>query len=57
MIRIHPAVIMVGLGCETNQTQGLLAEENLREGARLVTFSIQHSGRTARSLAHGIEAV
>ena len=57
MIRIHPAVIMVGLGCETNQTQGLLAEENLREGARLVTFSIQDSGRTARSVAHGIEAV
>lgn len=51
------AVIVVGLGCETNQIQGLLAQENLREGAKLVTFSIQDSGGTARSVARGIEAV
>ena len=34
-----------GLGCETNQIQGLLAQEGLREGARLVTFSIQDTRR------------
>ena len=39
------------------QIQGLLAQENLREGAKLVTFSIQDSGGTARSVARGIEAV
>ena len=47
----HPnfaAVLVVGLGCETNQIQGLVAQEGLQEGARLVTFSIQDSGGTAR---------
>jgi altronate hydrolase len=51
------AVIVVGLGCETNQIQGLLAQEGLREGAKLVTFSIQDTGGTAKSVARGIEAV
>jgi altronate hydrolase len=51
------AVIVVGLGCETNQIQGLLAQEGLREGAKLVTFSIQNTGGTAKSVARGIEAV
>ena len=51
------AVIVVGLGCETNQIQGLLAQEGLREGAKLVTFSIQDSGGTAKSVARGVETV
>jgi altronate hydrolase len=51
------AVLVVGLGCETNQIQGLLAQENLREGAQLVTFSIQDTGGTAMSVARGVEAV
>jgi altronate hydrolase len=51
------AVIVVGLGCETNQIQGLLAQEDLREGAKLVTFSIQDAGGTAKSVARGIEVV
>jgi len=51
------AVIVVGLGCETNQIQGLLAQEGLREGAKLVTFSIQDSGGTAKSVARGVDAV
>jgi altronate hydrolase len=51
------AVIVVGLGCETNQIQGLMDQEHLREGARLVTFSIQDTGGTAKSVARGIEAV
>ena len=56
----HPnfaAVLIVGLGCETNQIQGLIAQEALAEGTRLVTFSIQDSGGTARAVARGIEAV
>jgi altronate hydrolase len=56
----HPnfaAVLIVGLGCETNQIQGLVAQEALAEGTRLVTFSIQDSGGTARSVARGIVAV
>ena len=51
------AVIVVGLGCETNQIQGLMAQEGLREGAKLVTLSIQNTGGTAKSVARGIEVV
>ncbi|WP_425258536.1 UxaA family hydrolase [Rubrivivax sp. RP6-9] len=56
----HPnfaAVLVVGLGCETNQIQGLVAQEGLQEGARLVTFSIQDSGGTAKTVARGIELI
>ena len=56
----HPnfaAVLVVGLGCETNQIQGLIAQEGLAEGANLATFSIQDSGGTARTVARGIELI
>ncbi len=56
----HPnfaAVLVVGLGCETNQIQGLIAQEGLKEGAKLVTFSIQDTGGTAKTVAHGIELI
>ncbi len=56
----HPnfaAVLVVGLGCETNQIQGLVAQEGLAEGERLVTFSIQDSGGTAKTVARGVELV
>jgi altronate hydrolase len=51
------AVLVVGLGCETNQINGLMAQEGLSEGARLVSFNIQDTGGTARTVAHGIELV
>ncbi|MDH5338819.1 MAG: altronate dehydratase family protein [Rubrivivax sp.] len=56
----HPnfaAVLVVGLGCETNQIQGLVAQEGLAEGAWLETFNIQDTGGTARTVAHGIARV
>lgn len=56
----HPnfaAVLVVGLGCETNQLQGLIAQESLQEGAKLAAFSIQDTGGTARTVARGIELV
>jgi altronate hydrolase len=56
----HPnfaAVLVVGLGCETNQIQGLIAQEGLSEGARLVTFSIQDTGGTAKTVARGVEII
>jgi len=56
----HPnfaAVLVVGLGCETNQIQGLIAQEGLREGARLVTFNIQDTGGTAKTVARGVEII
>jgi altronate hydrolase len=56
----HPnfaAVLVVGLGCETNQIQGLIAQEGLAEGANLATFSIQDSGGTAKTVARGVELI
>ena len=56
----HPnfaAVLVVGLGCETNQIQGLVAQEGLQEGAYLVTFSIQDTGGTAKTVARGVEEI
>jgi altronate hydrolase len=56
----HPnfaAVLVVGLGCETNQIQGLVAQEGLQEGARLITFNIQDTGGTTKTVARGIELV
>ncbi len=50
-------VLMVGLGCETNQIDGLLEQEGLHEGAHLQTFSIQDSGGTKKTVAKGIELV
>ena len=51
------AVLVVGLGCETNQIQGLIAQEGLQEGVRLVAFSIQDTGGTARTVARGIAEI
>jgi altronate hydrolase len=56
----HPnfaGVLVVGLGCETNQIQGLIAQEGLQEGAKLATFSIQDTGGTAKTVARGVELI
>jgi altronate hydrolase len=50
-------VLMIGLGCEANQISSLLGAEQLSEGPLLQTFSIQDTGGTARTIAHGIELV
>jgi altronate hydrolase len=51
------AVLVVGLGCETNQINGLMAQEGLEEGAKLISFNIQDTGGTAKTVARGIELV
>ncbi len=56
----HPnfaSVIVVGLGCETNQINGMLEQESLATGARLHAFNIQETGGTKKTVAHGIELV
>lgn len=56
----HPnfaAVLIVGLGCETNQIDGLVRSENLKPGTALKTLTIQATGGTARTVAAGIETV
>lgn len=51
------SVLVVGLGCETNQISKLLATQGLREDSRLRTFTIQESGGTTKTIAKGIEIV
>jgi altronate hydrolase len=51
------ALLLVGLGCETNQISGLMQQEGLQESSRLHSFSIQDTGGTAKTVARGIELV
>jgi altronate hydrolase len=56
----HPnfaAILVVGLGCETNQIAGLLEQEGLATGTALHTFNIQDTGGTSKTVAHGVELV
>jgi altronate hydrolase len=50
-------VLIVGLGCEANQISALLGSENLEEGPLLCTFSIQDTGGTAKTIAHGVSMI
>jgi altronate hydrolase len=50
-------VLLIGLGCEANQISSLLGAENLSEGPLLQTFSIQDTGGTSKTIAHGIGLV
>jgi len=47
-------VLIIGLGCEENQISALLGAQALTEGPLLRTFSIQDTGGTAKTIAHGI---
>ena len=51
------AVLVVGLGCESNQINAWLANSSLREGEDLRVFSIQDSGGTRNTVARGIALV
>lgn len=56
----HPnvgGVLMIGLGCETNQIPALLKREGLGESDRLRTMTIQAVGGTRRTIEAGIRAV
>jgi len=50
-------VLIVGLGCEANQIGALLGSAQLAEGPLLRTFSIQDTGGTAKTIAHGISLI
>ncbi|MGE5169150.1 MAG: UxaA family hydrolase, partial [Rudaea sp.] len=49
--------LIVGLGCEANQISALLGAQALREGPLLRTFSIQDTGGTAKTIAHGVSLI
>jgi altronate hydrolase len=50
-------VLIVGLGCEANQISALLGASGLEEGPLMRTFSIQDTGGTARTVAHGVALI
>jgi len=56
----HPnffAVQVVGLGCEANQINGLLAAQRLRREDSLHAFTIQEKGGTSKAVREGIARV
>ncbi|MFJ4255874.1 UxaA family hydrolase [Pseudomonas monteilii] len=57
---VHPnfaAVLIIGLGCETNQIESLLETQGLQASAQLRAFTIQGTGGTSKTIAAGIEQV
>jgi altronate hydrolase len=51
------SILVVGLGCETNQIAGLMEQEGLSSSTALHTFNIQETGGTRKTIAHGVELV
>ncbi|MDR0253162.1 MAG: altronate dehydratase family protein, partial [Brucellaceae bacterium] len=56
----HPnfgGVLLIGLGCETNQIAPILEHYKLEEGERLRTLTIQHYGGTRKTIEAAIAAI
>jgi altronate hydrolase len=56
----HPnfaAVLMIGLGCETNQVPTWMSTQGLTASAHLQTMTIQEAGGTAKAVQSGINAI
>ncbi len=56
----HPnfgGILMIGLGCETNQIAPILEHYKLVEGALLKTMTIQHTGGTRKTIDAACEAI
>ena len=51
------AVLVIGLGCETNQISTWMESEGLDGGMALQAFNIQDSGGTAMAVQRGVDAV
>jgi altronate hydrolase len=51
------SVLVIGLGCETNQISAFKAAESLKDGPRLHSFNMQEIGGTGKAIARGIEIV
>ena len=50
-------VLIVGLGCEANQISSLMGATGLEEGPLMRQFSIQDTGGTAKTVAHGVKLI
>ena len=51
------SVLIIGLGCETNQVSRIIETQGLQPGNSLETFTIQDTGGTSRTIALGIQKV
>jgi altronate hydrolase len=51
------AVLVIGLGCETNQIPAWIQAEGLQAGPVLQAYTIQESGGTALAVQRGLEVV
>lgn len=51
------AVVMLGLGCETNQIAGLMKAEGLAEGPKLIPMAIQDEGGVAKTAARAADFI
>ncbi|MFV0282676.1 MAG: UxaA family hydrolase [Castellaniella sp.] len=51
------SILLIGLGCETNQISGVMEAGDLREGPQLHTYSIQDAGGTGKAVAQGIARI
>lgn len=51
------AILMIGLGCETNQISGVMAAGGLEQGPKLYTYAIQDVGGTGKAVAQGVAKV
>ncbi len=53
----HPnmaAVVVLGLGCETNQIAGLMNAEGLKEGPKMIPLGIQDEGGVSKTVAKAV---
>lgn len=50
-------VVIIGLGCESNQIKDLIQVEGLTEGKMLHTMTIQETGGTQKTINKGIEII
>jgi altronate hydrolase len=50
-------ILIVGLGCETNQLEDLMSGEDLKRSSALTTMTIQATGGTTKAVATGIEQI
>src|SRR6187399_2995517 len=48
------AVVMLGLGCETNQISGLMDAEGLQEGPKLIPMAIQDEGGVSKTVMRAV---
>jgi galactarate dehydratase len=56
----HPnfgGILLIGLGCETNQIAPILEHYKMEEGSRLRTMTIQQQGGTRKTIESAIEQI